>query len=159
MFDLMALAYQADLTRVFTFMMAREVSQRTYPNLGVTEPHHSISHHGQRPAAIEGHTKVNTHHVDLFARFIERLRATPDGEGSLLDHSVIVYGSGMSDGNGHTGGPLPTAVVGKGIGAVRGNRHVATAPQTPMANLLVTLAQKFGVEQETFGISTGTVEL
>jgi hypothetical protein len=97
--------------------------------------------------------------VDLFARFIERLRATPDGEGSLLDHSVIVYGSGMSDGNGHTGGPLPTAVVGKGIGAVRGNRHVATAPQTPMANLLVTLAQKFGVEQETFGISTGTVEL
>jgi Protein of unknown function (DUF1552) len=159
MFDLLALAYQADLTRVFTFMMAREVSQRTYPNIGVTEPHHSISHHGNRPAAIAGHTKVNTHHVELFSRFIERLRATPDGDGTLLDHSIIVYGSGMSDGNGHTGGPLPTAIVGKGVAAVRGNRHVATAPQTPMANLLVTLAQKCGVEQEKFGISTGTVDL
>jgi hypothetical protein len=159
MFDLLALAYQADLTRVFTFMMAREVSQRTYPNLGVTEPHHSISHHGNRPAAIAGHTKVNVHHVSLFARFLERLRATPDGDGSLLDHSLILYGSGMSDGNGHTGGPLPAAVVGKGLGTVRGNRHVVTAQQTPMANLLLTLAQKCGLEQERFGVSTGTVDL
>ena len=84
--------------------MAREVSQRTYPEIGVTEPHHSISHHGNRPAAIAGHAKLNAHHVGLFAKFIERLRSTPDGDGSLLDHSVIVYGSGMSDGNGHTGG-------------------------------------------------------
>jgi hypothetical protein len=159
MFDLLALAYQADLTRVFTFMMAREVSQRTYPNIGVTEPHHSISHHGNRPAAIAGHTKVNTYHVSLFARFIERLRATPDGDGSLLDHSVILYGSGMSDGNGHTGGPLPAAVIGRGIDAVRGNRHVSTPAQTPMANLLLTLGQKFGLEQQKFGVSTGTVDL
>jgi uncharacterized protein DUF1552 len=159
MFDLLALAYQSDLTRVFTFMVAREVSQRTYPNIGVTEPHHSISHHGNRPAAIAGHTKVNVYHVHLFAKFLERLRSTADGDGSLLDHSVIVYGSGMSDGNGHTGGPLPTAVVGKGIDAVRGGRHVSMPPQTPMANLLVTLSQKFGVAQDRFGVSTGTVDL
>src|SRR5688572_5997520 len=159
MFDLLALAYQADLTRVFTFMMAREVSQRTYPNLGVTEPHHSISHHGSRPAAIAGHTKVNVYHVQLFARFLERLRSTPDGDGSLLDHSLIVYGSGMSDGNGHTGGPLPFATVGKAAGRITGNRHIVTPQNTPMANVLLTVAQTFGVEQAKFGISTGTIEL
>ena len=159
MFDLLALAYQADLTRVFTFMMAREVSQRTYPNLGVTEPHHSISHHGNRPAAIEGHTKVNVYHVQLFARFLERLRAMPDGDGSILDHSLIVYGSGMSDGNGHTGAPLPTLVVGRGIDRVKGDRHIATPQGTPMANFLLSVSQKLGVEQDTFGISTGTVDL
>jgi hypothetical protein len=159
MFDLLAVAYQADLTRVFTFMMAREVSQRTYPNLGVTEPHHSISHHGNRPAAIEGHTKVNTYHVTLLARFLERLRSTQDGDGSLLDHSLIVYGSGMSDGNGHTGAPLPMALIGRGVDRIRGDRHVATSPQTPMANLLLTISQKFGVEHERFGVSTGTLDL
>jgi hypothetical protein len=159
MFDLLAIAYQADLTRVFTFMMAREVSQRTYPNIGVTEPHHSISHHGNRPEAIAGHTKVNTYHVGLFAKFLERLRATPDGDGSLLDHSLLVYGSGMSDGNGHTGGPLPAAVLGGGAGQVKGNRHVSLPPQTPMANLLVSVAHAFGVETEKFGVSTGTVDL
>ena len=120
MFDLLALAYQADLTRVFTFMMAREVSQRTYPEIGVTEPHHSISHHGNRPAAIEGHAKLNAYHVSMFAKFLERLRSTPDGDGSLLDHSIIVYGSGMSDGNGHTGSPLPHVVVGGGAGQHQG---------------------------------------
>ena len=102
MFDLLALAYEADLTRVFTFMMAREVSQRTYPQIGVTEPHHSISHHGNKPDKIAGHAKINAYHVSLFAKFLERLRSTPDGDGSLLDHSLIVYGSGMSNGNGHT---------------------------------------------------------
>jgi hypothetical protein len=159
MFDLLALAWQADLTRVFTFMMAREVSQRTYPNIGVTEPHHSISHHGNRPAAIEGHTKVNAYHVTLFARFLERLRATNDGDGSLLDHSLVVYGSGMSDGNGHTGGPLPTAVVGGAAGRVKGNRHVTTREGTPMANLLLTLTQTMGMERDAFGVSTGTIPL
>jgi hypothetical protein len=159
MFDLMAIAYQADLTRVFTFMMAREVSQRTYPNLGVTEPHHSISHHGNRPEAIAGHTKVNVHHVTLFSRFLERLKSTPDGEGSLLDHSLLVYGSGMSDGNGHTGGPLPMAVIGGGAGRVKGNRHVVLPAQTPQANLLLSVAQTMGVEADSFGRSTGTVDL
>ena len=159
MFDLLALAYQTDLTRVFTFMMAREVSQRTYPEIGVTEPHHSISHHGNRPAAIEGHAKLNAYHVSLFAKFIERLKTTKEGDGSLLDHSVILYGSGMSDGNGHTGGPLPHAVIGKGGGRIKGNRHLVTSQGTPMANLLLTLAQYCGVEQDRLGVSRGTIDL
>jgi hypothetical protein len=159
MFDLLALAYQADLTRVFTFMLAREVSQRTYPELGVIEPHHAVSHHGNRPESIAAHTKVNHYHMTLFARFIERLSATPDGDGSLLDHSLIMYGAGMSDGNGHTGGPLPAALIGGGAGRVRGNRHIELPPKTPAANLLVALAQTFDVPQDTFGVSTGTVDL
>ena len=159
LYDLLALALQADMTRVFTFMMAREVSQRTYPEIGVTEPHHSISHHGNRPAAIEGHAKVNAYHVSMFAKFLDRLRSTPDGDGSLLDHSILVYGSGMSDGNGHTGSPLPHVVAGKGAGRIRGNRHVVTPEGTPMANLLLAVSQKCGVEQDRFGISTGAVEL
>jgi hypothetical protein len=97
--------------------------------------------------------------VGLFARFVERLKSTPDGDGSLLDHSVIVYGSGMSDGNGHTGGPLPHLVVGSGYGRIRGNRHLATPDGTPMANFLLTLAQMSGVELDTFGVSRGTVDL
>jgi hypothetical protein len=159
MFDLLALAYEADLTRVFTFMMAREVSQRTYPEIGVTEPHHSISHHGNRPAAIEGHAKVNTYHLSMFAKFLDRLRSTPDGDGSLLAHSIVVYGSGMSDGNGHTGSPLPHVVAGVGAGQVRGNRHLSMPQGTPMANLLLAVAQKFGVEMDRFGVSNGVVEL
>jgi len=159
MFDLLAVAYQADLTRVFTFMMAREVSQRTYPALGLTEPHHAISHHQNRPEQIVKHTKLNVFHIGLFARFMERLRSTPDGDGSLLDHSLIVYGPGMSDGNGHTGGPIPMAIVGGGAGSVRGNRHIRTPQGTPMANVLLSLSQKFGVDQTTFGVSTGTVDL
>jgi hypothetical protein len=159
MFDLLAVAYQADLTRVFTFMMAREVSQRTYPALGVTEPHHAVSHHGNRPELIAKHTKINVYHMQLFSRFIERLRSTPDGDGSLLDHSIIVYGPGMSDGNGHTGSPIPQAVVGGGGGNVRGNRHIRPAQLTPMANLLLSLSQKFDVDLKAFGVSTGTVDL
>jgi hypothetical protein len=159
MFDLLALAFQADLTRVFTFMMAREVSQRTYPEIGVTEPHHSISHHANRPDAIEGHAKLNAYHVSMFAKFVERLRSMPDGDGSILDHSILVYGSGMSDGNGHTGAPLPHVVVGGGAGQIKGNRHIMTPEGTPMANLLLAVAQKCGVEQERFGVSKGTVSL
>jgi hypothetical protein len=159
LFDLMALAFQADLTRVFTFMMAREVSQRTYPEIGVTEPHHSISHHGNRPAAIEGHAKLNAYHVSMFAKFLERLRSTPDGDGSLLDHSLLVYGSGMSDGNGHTGSPLPHVVVGGAGGTVKGNRHIMNPEGTQMANLLLAVAQKCGVEQDQFGVSKGAVDL
>jgi hypothetical protein len=159
MFDLLALAYQADLTRVFTFMVAREVSQRTYPNLGVAEPHHAVSHHGNRPESIVKHTKVNLYHMQMFGRFIERLKSTPDGDGSLLDHALIVYGSGMSDGNGHTGAPLPLVMVGKANGRVRGNRHTQTAQNTPMANLLLSVSQKFDVAQEAMGVSNGTIDL
>jgi len=139
--------------------MAREVSQRTYPEIDVTEPHHSISHHGNRPDAIAGHAKLNAYHVGMFAKFVERLRSTPDGDGSLLDHSLLVYGSGMSDGNGHTGSPLPHVVVGGAAGRMKGNRHIVTPENTPMANLLLTIAQKCGVEQEKFGVSKGAVEI
>jgi hypothetical protein len=159
LFDLMALAFQTDQTRVFTFMMAREVSQRTYPEIGVTEPHHSISHHGNRPAAISGHATLNAYHVGMFAKFVDRLRSTPDGDGSLLDHSLLVYGSGMSDGNGHTGSPLPHVLVGGAAGRMKGNRHIVTPENTPMANLLLAVAQKCGVEREKFGVSRGVVEI
>jgi hypothetical protein len=143
-------------------MMAREVSQRTYPALGLTEPHHAISHHGNRPEQMVKHTKLNVFHMQLFARFIERLRSTPDGDGSLLDRSLIVYGPGMSDGNGHTGGPIPMAIIGGGgggTGSVRGNRHIRTPQGTPMANAMLSLSQKFGVDHQSFGVSTGTVDL
>jgi hypothetical protein len=159
LYDLLALAYEADLTRVFTFMTAREVSQRTYPQIGITEPHHSISHHGNKPDKIAGHAKINNYHMQLFAKFLERLRTTPDGDGSLLDHSLIVYGSGMSNGNGHTPSPLPFVMVGGLNGQVKGNRHVVLPELTPSANAMLTIGHKFGVETETFGVSTGLVDL
>jgi hypothetical protein len=159
MFDLLAIAYEADLTRVFTFMLGRELSQRTYPNLGVTEPHHSISHHGNKPAAIEAHATVNTYHVTLFAKFLERLRSTPDGDGTLLDHSLILYGSGMGNGNVHAPDHCPTLLVGSAAGSVTGNRHIVAPELTPNGNLLVSIAQTFGVSAERFGDSTGRVSI
>ena len=156
MFDLLSLAYQADLTRVFTFMMAREFSQRTYPQVGVPEPHHTISHHGNNPALIEQHAKVNTYHASLFAKFLDRLKAMPDGDGTLLDHAMLVYGSGMSNGNGHTPYPLPHLIAG---GAVKGNRHLVAAEHSPNANMLLSIAGKFGVDLDSFGVSTSTVDL
>jgi len=158
-FDLLALAYEADVTRVFTFMISRDASQRVYPDLGLTEPHHSISHHANRPAAIEGHAKLNAYHMSMFAKFVERLKSMPDGDGSILDHSLLVYGSGMSDGNGHTGSPLPHVVVGGAAGQIKGNRHVMAAAGTPQADFLLAVAQKCGVEQERFGVSKGVVDL
>ena len=159
MFDLLTLAYQADLTRVFTFMMAREFSQRTYPQVGVTEPHHTVSHHGNNPDRIAEHTKINVYHAGLFAKFLERLRAVPDGDGSLLDHAIVVYGSGMSNGNGHTPYPLPHVVAGGGAGRLRGNRHVVAPEQSPNANLMLALAHKFEVDLDRFGVSRGSVDL
>ena len=159
MFDLLAIALQADLTRVFTFMMARELSQRTYPALGVTEPHHSISHHGNRPKAIEDHATVNTYHMTLFSRFLERLRATPDGQGSLLDQSVVLYGSGMGNGNVHSADKLPTLLVGGGGGRLKGGRHIVEPDATPNANLLFSVAELFDVELSRFGVSTRRVPL
>jgi uncharacterized protein DUF1552 len=159
LFDLLAIAFQADLTRVFTFMLGRELSQRTYPNIGVTEPHHSISHHGNRPQAIEAHATVNTYHVTLFAKFIERLRSAPDGEGSLLDQSLIMYGSGMGNGNVHSADLLPTLVVGGAAGAVQGGRHIVGGTLTPNADLLISIAEKLGVGLERFGGNTGRIPL
>ena len=159
LFDLLFVAYQADLTRVFTFMLGRELSQRTYPHIGVTEPHHSISHHGNRPAAIEMHAKVNTYHLSLFAQFVERLQSTDDGDGSLLDHSLIVYGSGMGNGNVHSADLLPTLLVGSGGGTVRGNRHIVAGTLTPNADLLISIAETYGIELERFGGNKGRISL
>ena len=157
LFDLLALAYETDQTRVFTFMLCREFSVRTYPNIDVTEPHHTVSHTQGRAALIAAHTRVNTYHLQLFARFLQRLQSTPDGDGSLLDHSTIVYGSGMGDGNVHAPSPLPMAVVGGR--RVPGGRHIVLPEKTPLPNLLVGVAARVGVELPRFGISTGAVEL
>jgi hypothetical protein len=159
MYELLAVAFEADHTRVFTFMVNREFSQRTYPNLGVTEPHHVISHNNNRAPQVAAHAAVNRYHMQLFANFLERLRSTPDGDGSLLDHVTLMYGSGMGDGNTHTPTPLPTVVVGGGAGRARGGRHVVAAERTPLPNLLLTLADRTGVPLDRFGISTGRVEL
>ncbi len=155
-FELLALAYEADLTRVFTFMMSRDASQRVYANIGITEPHHSLSHHGNDPAKIAGLVKLNTYHVELFGRFLKRLSDTPDGDGSLLDHSLILYGSGMSESNTHSRLDAPTLLCG---GQIKGNRHIKMPKETPLANLMLALGQKYGVEMERFGISNGKVDL
>jgi Protein of unknown function (DUF1552) len=155
MFDLLALAWQTDITRVFTFMMAREVSNRTYPQVGVPDGHHATSHHQNRPEKIEKLVKIQNYHLTLFAKFIDKLRQTPDGDGSLLDHSVILYGSNMSNSNAHNHFPLPNLVLGGGAGRLKGGRHLRYADHTPMTNLLVTLLDKTGVREETLGDSTG----
>jgi hypothetical protein len=157
MFDLLAVAYQADIARVFTFMLARELSMLTYPQLGITEPHHPLSHHGNNPEKVALHASLNTYHASLFARFLEKLRAMPDGDGSVLDHSMILYGSGMSDGNRHSPDPLPLVVVGGMAG--KGNRHVQAPKDSPTGNLWLSVAEKFGTTLETFGVSTGRVEV
>jgi hypothetical protein len=156
MYDLLAVAYQADVTRVFTFMLSRELSQRTYPNIGVTEQHHSVSHHGNDAQKIAQNVKVNTYHMGLFAKFLEKLRSTQDGDGSLLDHSLIFYGGGMGNPNGHASDPLPVLAVGGGVG--KGHRHIKLKPQTPVGNLWLTVANKYGSQIDTFGDSNGRVE-
>ena len=158
-FDLLALAYAADITRVFTFMMSRDATQRVYPNLGLTEPHHSMSHHGNDPEKLANLVKLNTYHVQLFSKFLERLRSTPDGDGSLLDHSLILFGSGMSESNTHSRLNIPTLLVGGHGGRIAGNRHIQAPKETPFANLLLEIGHKFGVETDKFGLSTGTVTL
>jgi len=159
MYDLMALAYEADLTRVITYMKSRDASQRVYPKIGVTEPHHAMSHHGNNPEKLANLVKVNTHHMALFAKFIDKLASTPDGDGSLLDHSLILYGSGMSESDTHSRINIPTLLVGKGAGMVKGHQHVAAPKETPMANFLLDLANKFGSTQTAFGISTKRLEV
>ncbi len=159
MFDLLAIAYQADLTRVFTFMTGREASQRTYPGLGMSKTHHDTSHHGQQPDNMAQHAKVNTYFTVLFASFLERLRAAPEGEGSVLDHSLIAYGTGMSDGQAHNSYPLPLALVGGAGGQMRGNRYLIAPEWTSIANLWVSVADMFGTPLESFGESTGRFEV
>jgi hypothetical protein len=158
-FELLAVAYQADVTRVFAFMMSREASQRTYPELNIPQTHHDVSHHGGRPEQMELHAKINTHYVQLFAKFIERLRSMPDGDGSVLDHSLIFYGHGMSDGQAHAPYPLPLVSVGRAGGRIRGDRHLVAGEWTPIANLWLSVANLYGVPLDTFAESTGRVTL
>jgi Protein of unknown function (DUF1552) len=156
MYDIQAVAFQADLTRVATLMIGREGSLRTYPEIGVPDPHHPLTHHQNNPEWIEKITKVNTFHVELFAKFVDRLRAMPEGDGTVLDHSIVVYGSGLADGNEHTHEDLPVLVVGGG-GGIHGNRHVVYESNTPMTNLYLTLLDRVGVRQESIGDSTGQI--
>jgi hypothetical protein len=158
-FDLLALAYEADVTRVFTFMMSRDASQRVYPEIGLTEPHHSMSHHGGDKEKVANLVKLNTYHISLFGKFLEKLRSTPDGDGSLLDHSVILWGSGMSESNNHSRLDIPTLLVGGGAGLLKGNRHIKAPKETPLANFMLDIANKFGVEIDKFGISTSRFEV
>jgi len=159
MFDMLAVAYESDLTRVFTFMMAREASGRTFPGLGISEAHHDVSHHGNAPAKMALHAKINTHFTILFAHFIERLKNTREGDGTLLDHSLIVYGTGMSDGQAHNDYPLPVAVVGGGGGRIRGNRFVVAPERTPLANLWLGVSGTFNTPLEHFGEATARMEV
>ena len=157
LFDLLAVAYQADITRVFTFMMSRELSQRTYPQIGVTEQHHSVSHHQNNPEKMAQVVKINTYYARMYAKFLEKLRTTPDGDGSLLDHSFIVYGAGMADSNVHASDPLPLIAIGGGVGA--GNRHVELPTRTPVGNFWLNVAEKFGKPMDKFGDSTGKTDV
>jgi hypothetical protein len=159
MFDLQALAYQADITRVSTFMLARDLSQRTFPQIGVPEPHHATSHHGNNPATIAKLAKINIYHVSLVAYFLAKLKATPDGDGTLLDHSMILYGSSMSNPNEHNHFPLPLLLAGGASGKLQGGRHLKFPERTPMANMLLSVLDKSGIHMDKLGDSTGMLEL
>ena len=159
MLDLQVLAYQADITRVFTLMLGREQNARVFPGIGVSDGHHAVSHHQDNPEKIAAIAKINAYQVQLFAYLLEKLDATPDGEGSLLDHSMLLYGSGISNGNLHDHRNLPVVVAGGGAGQLKGGRHVAFAALTPMANLLLGLLDRAGVHLESFGDSTGRIGL
>ena len=159
MFDLQALAFQANITRVATMMYARDTSGAVYPQSGVREGFHVASHHSNSRANMDRFAIINLYHTSLLAYFIEKLHSTPDGDGTLLDHSLILYGSSMSNGNQHDHDPLPVVVAGGASGALRGDRHIIAAPHTPMSNLLLSILGKLGIQQNSFGDSTGTIEL
>ena len=154
MFDLVALAYQANMTRVFTFMMAAEVSGQTYNHIGVSDAFHPLSHHNNEPAKLDRLVKVQTYHTQVFAKFLDKLAAMPDGDGTMLDHSLFLYGSNMSNSNAHNHYPLPTSWVG-GWKTVKGNRHVVAPEKTPLSNVLLTFLDKINVAQDKLGDSTG----
>ena len=159
MFDLLVVAYQSDLTRIFTFMTGREASQRTYPALGYKETHHDISHHARQPEKMEQHTRINAYFATLFASFLQKLRNSPEADGSVLDNSLIAFGAGMSDGQAHNSYPLSFAVLGGAGGRINGNRFVIAPEWTPIANVWLGVASMFGKPMERFGESTGPFEL
>lgn len=159
MFDLQHLAMQADVTRVISFQLARETSNRTYPEIGVPDPHHPLSHHGNDPGKVERMSKINAFHVSLFAEFLGKLAATPDGESSLLDQSLFLYGSGIGNPNVHDHTNLPVFVAGGGASGIRGNRHIRFDEPVPLANLHLTLLDRVGAKVDQFGDSDGFVSL
>jgi hypothetical protein len=158
MFDLQVLAMQADVTRVMTFQLARETSNRTYPEIGVPDPHHPLTHHGNDPDKIARMAKINAFHVSLFSYYLEKLKATPEGNGTLLDHSLVLYGSGMGNPNIHDHVNLPIIVAGGGAGRVKGGRQIKYAEPTPLANLHLTLLERVGVKMDAFADSKGKVD-
>jgi len=158
MFDLQVLAMQADVTRVLTFQLARETSNRTYPEIGVPDPHHPLTHHGNAPDKVAKMAKINAFHVSLFAYYLEKLKATREGDGSLLDNSLILYGSGMGDPNVHDHVNLPILVAGNGAGTPNGARHIKYDKPTPLANLHLTLLERVGVRMDAFADSKGRVD-
>lgn len=158
MFDLQCLAYQGDVTRVITFQLARETSNRTYPEIGVPDPHHPLSHHGNDPDKIARMAKINQFHVSLFSEYVQKLKATPDGDGSLLDSTLLLYGSGIGNPNIHDHTNLPTLVAGGAATGMRGNRHVRYHQPTPLANLHLSLLDRVGVRLDAFADSDGKLE-
>jgi hypothetical protein len=159
MFDLQHLAYQADITRVISFLIGRELSNRTYPAIDIYDTHHSVSHHQDKAEKKAKIAKINTYHVQHLAKFLEKLQSTPDGDGSLLDHTMLLYGSGLSDGNRHNHSPLPILLLGGAAGRVQGGRHIQYVPETPMTNLLLTMLDKVGVPTEQLGDSSGRLRI
>jgi hypothetical protein len=155
MFDLLMLAFQTDMTRVSTFMLGREVSGRAYPEIGVPDSHHPTSHHQNDPEKLAKLAKINVFHLKQFVRFVEKMRTTADGDGSLLDHSMLLYGSGISDSNVHMHDNLPLVLVGGGAGQIKGGRHVRYPKDTPVTNLFLNMLDKLGIPSESIGDSTG----
>jgi len=158
MFDLQLLAFQGDITRVTTFQIARETSNRTYPEIGVSDPHHPLSHHGDDPDKIARMAKINAFHVSLFAEYLEKLQNTPEGNGSLLDNVLLLYGSGIGNPNVHNHTNLPIILAGGAAGGMKGNRHIRYDKPTPLANLHLTLLDKVGVKLDKFGDSNGKID-
>ena len=158
MFDLQLLAFQGDVTRVITFQLARETSTRTYPEIGVPDPHHPLTHHGNNPEKIAKMAKINRFHVSLFADFIKKMQETPEADGTLLDHSLYLYGSGMGNPNVHDHSNLPIIVAGGAAGRMKGGRHIKYAEATPLANLHLTLLDKVGVRLDSFADSQGKLD-
>jgi hypothetical protein len=158
MFDLQVLAFQADITRVVSFQLARELSNRTYPEIGVPDPHHPTSHHGNDPEKLAKIAKINTFHVSLFAQFLEKLKATPDGDGSLLDNTVYMYGSGMGNSSIHDHDNLPILVAGGAAAGMKGGQHIRYKDPEPLANLHLTLLDRVGVRVDSFGDSNGKIQ-
>ncbi|MEQ1896734.1 MAG: DUF1552 domain-containing protein [Vicinamibacterales bacterium] len=159
MFDLLALAFQTDLTRVATFMIGREMSVRTFPQIGISEPHHPLSHHQNNPEKLAGQAKLNAYHVRLFSHLVDRLAAAREDNQSILENSILLYGSGMSDSNIHAALNLPTLVVGGGAGQIRGGRHLTYPKATPLTNLQLAILDKMGAPVERFGDSNGRLDL